>query len=175
MKLFLDGILVVEGKEDVAYLSNYISSEIIPVNGFELCPKTMEYLKDKKVIIMTDPDEAGKQIRQNINKIITNASNVEIDISKCSRDKKKGIAECEIGEVLSKLRPYALDKINKSPHIGLPDLQKIGLINNAKLRSYVCEQLNLGKCNNKQLIKRVNNHKIEIQQMERIVKKYYGN
>ena len=27
-------------------------------------------------------------------------------------------------EVLSNLRPYALDKINKSPHIGLPDLQK---------------------------------------------------
>ena len=31
--MYLDGILVVEGKEDASYLSNYISSEIVITNG----------------------------------------------------------------------------------------------------------------------------------------------
>ena len=47
MKLYLKGILVVEGKEDASYLSNYIASEIVVVNGFEITKSTISYLKDK--------------------------------------------------------------------------------------------------------------------------------
>ena len=36
MKRYLRAILVVEGKADMAYLSNYYASEIIAVNGYEL-------------------------------------------------------------------------------------------------------------------------------------------
>ena len=49
MKKYLDGILVVEGKEDASYLSNYISSEIVTTNGFDIPKETISYLKDKKV------------------------------------------------------------------------------------------------------------------------------
>ena len=41
MKEYLKGVLVVEGKEDAAYLSNYISSEIVVVNGFEMNATTI--------------------------------------------------------------------------------------------------------------------------------------
>ena len=47
MKMYLDGVLVVEGKEDASYLSNYISSEIVVVNGYELDEATINYLKGK--------------------------------------------------------------------------------------------------------------------------------
>ena len=33
MKYYLNGILVVEGKEDKAFLSNFIKSEILTING----------------------------------------------------------------------------------------------------------------------------------------------
>jgi len=36
MKKSLNGILVVEGKEDASYLSNYIDSEIVTVQGYEV-------------------------------------------------------------------------------------------------------------------------------------------
>ena len=47
MKLYLNGVLVVEGKEDASYLSNYIESEIVVVNGFEMSESTINYLKGK--------------------------------------------------------------------------------------------------------------------------------
>ena len=68
MKIFLDGILVVEGKEDASYLSNYIDSEIVVVNGFELDERTINYLKDKcnlkriKIINQDGPTEYIKNI-----------------------------------------------------------------------------------------------------------------
>ena len=98
MKEYLKGVLVVEGKEDAAYLSNYISSEIVVINGFEMNHTTINYLKDKEVILLVDPDEAGKNIRKTLNGRLFNVINVEIDISKCNRGKKKGVAECDISE-----------------------------------------------------------------------------
>ena len=41
--MFLDGILVVEGKEDASYLSNYISSEIVVLNGYDIQEFTINY------------------------------------------------------------------------------------------------------------------------------------
>ena len=52
MKISLNRVLVVEGKEDASYLSNYIDSEIVVVNGFELKNTTISYLKDKPVILL---------------------------------------------------------------------------------------------------------------------------
>ena len=116
MKMYLDGVLVVEGKEDVSYLSNYIASEIVVVNGYELDPKTIAYLKGKKVIALLDPDEAGKAIRKKLNTIISDLINVEIDINKCNRGKKNGVAECQIDELIGKLQAFQ-SKTLKYPKI----------------------------------------------------------
>ena len=156
MKICLDGTLVVEGKEDAAYLSNYISSEIVVVNGFELPKRTILYLKTKKTILLLDPDEAGLKIREKLNKELPNSINVEIDYSKCNRGVKKGVAECQIDEILSKLSQYVIENkgITKSD-IKMSDLYNLGLINNKELRDSVCEKLNIGNCNGKQLFKRL--------------------
>ena len=103
MKKYLKFPLIVEGKEDASYLSNYIASEIIVTNGYELDSSLISYLKDKEVIVMTDPDEAGKQIRNRLNGMLNKVHNVEVDISKCIRGKKNGVAECQIDEILCKL------------------------------------------------------------------------
>lgn len=169
--MYLDGILVVEGKEDASYLSNYISSEIVMVNGYELSKATISYLKNKKVILLLDPDKAGREIREKLNKEILNSINVEVDISKCNRGIKKGIAECQIDEVLQKLKAYAIEKQDSSSDITISDLYNLNLINNKELRDSVCEKLNLGKCNGKQLLKRLKNNNISLSKLrETIIK-----
>ena len=172
MKLELNGILVVEGKEDASYLSNYISSEIVIVNGFEISKATISYLKNKRVILLLDPDEAGLKIREKLNKELPNSINVEIDISKCDRGIKNGIAECQINEVLGKLKPYVIEKTTKnSSDIKMSDLYELGLINNKDLRRTVCEKLNLGNCNGKQLYKRLTINNISLSKLCEIMNK----
>ena len=175
MKMYLDGVLVVEGKEDVSYLSNYIASEIVVVNGYELDPKTIAYLKGKKVIALLDPDEAGKAIRKKLNTIISDLINVEIDINKCNRGKKNGVAECQIDELIGKLQAFSVKNPEIPQNSAISDLYNLGITENNELRQYVTEKLNLGNCNNKQLLKRLNLNQVQLDLLKKIVEEYHGN
>ena len=170
MKIFLDGILVVEGKEDASYLSNYISSEIVTTNGFEIPKEKISYLKDKRVIVLTDPDEAGLRIRQKLNELLPNSINVEVDIKKCIRNTKNGVAECDIDEVLTKLKPFIVNQIDTESDITISDLYDLGLMNNKDLREQVCAKLKFGKCNAKTMYKRLLNNNIKLEQLYEIMK-----
>lgn len=175
MKIFLDGILVVEGKEDASYLSNYISSEIVVINGFELDNRVIEYLKNHKVIALLDPDEAGIKIREKLNSFIPNVINVEIDINKCTKGEKNGVAECEIDEVLTKLKPFVVKENRQTFVVKKSDLYELGLLTNKELRDYICEKLKLGKCNGKTLYKRIASANVDIETIKKLIKEYNGN
>ena len=172
MKQFLNAILVVEGKEDASYLSNYIASEIVTVNGYELSEANISYLKDKKVIILTDPDQAGKDIRKKLNELLNDTINIEVDINKCNRGKKNGIAECEIDEILATLKPYVIDRKETNSNIDSYALYELGILGNKELRKYVCGKLKLGDCNNRQLVKRINYQCIKLDALKSIVEEY---
>ena len=175
MKMYLDGVLVVEGKEDASYLSNYISSEIVVVNGYELDEATINYLRGKKVIALLDPDEAGKTIRNKLNSLIRDVINVEIDINKCNRGRKNGVAECQIEEIIGKLQTFSVKTPENKPNITISDLYNLGITENNELRQYVTDKLNLGKCNNKQLLKRINLNQVQLDLLKKIVEEYHGN
>ena len=170
MKNKLDGILLVEGKQDACYLSSYIASEIVVLNGFEISEKTLAYLKNKKVIALLDPDDAGEKIRKIINEKLDNVSNVFVDITKCNRGFKNGVAECEIDEILKQLSPFFVDKEEKTQNIVLPaDLIEFNLLDNSDLRNKVCDKLCLGKCNGKQFVKRINSNNISLSAIKKVV------
>lgn len=173
MKLYLNGVLVVEGKEDASYLSNYIESEIVVINGYEMSESTINYLKGKAVIVFSDPDEAGKQIRKTLNEKLDNVINVEIDITKCIKGIKNGVAECSIDEIMAKLQPYSMKNPAKLQQIQNSDLYNLGLVNgDLGLRNFVCEKLNLGKCNGKTLLKRLNANNISLEELINVVEEY---
>ena len=176
MKIELDGILVVEGKEDASYLSNYISSEIVTLNRFELSNKTINYLKDKKVIALLDPDEAGGRIRKRLNQMLNNIINIDIDIRKCIRGKKNGVAECEIDEILTKLRPYVIEKTQANTNIKQSDLYELGLVGDKGKREYICNRLSIGNCNSKKLYKRLVLNEISLEELRKLINEYnHGN
>lgn len=71
---YFNGIIVVEGKTDVAFLSSFIMSEYVITNGYELPKSEIAYLeaasKIKQVLVITDPDEPGKQFEQDLKFLI---------------------------------------------------------------------------------------------------------
>ena len=172
MKLNLNRILVVEGKEDASYLSNYIESEIVVVNGYELSSATISYLKNKPVILLLDPDIAGEEIRNKLNLVLNDTVNVFVDIKKCTKGAKNGVAECEIDEVLGKLSEFCRDFAAKQPDFSTADLYSLGLSNDKKMRKFVCEKLNLGDCNFKIMQKRLILNNIKLKQVCEIIEEY---
>ncbi|UKS53684.1 Ribonuclease M5 [Mycoplasma feriruminatoris] len=116
-------IIIVEGKSDTDKLKKIYGNDLktIQTKGLSLNKKTLEMIKELNnktgVIIFTDPDGAGKKIRQTIidyldNKVL-NAFISKDDINKNS--KKIGIAEASdqaIKKALDNLISY--DKNNNS-------------------------------------------------------------
>ena len=172
MKNFIDGIIVVEGTCDTAYLSSFIDALFIETNGNELPSDEINFLKHsgKKVIVLTDSDAAGAAIRERINKEMPNAINVVVDLAKCNKKNKHGIAECEKSEIINVLMEHFTNKENKSL-ISNFDLIDFG-VNGKMTRKYLCEKLNLGRCNQKELLKRINFLGILANQIQEVMRDY---
>ena len=71
----IDGIIVVEGKSDVSFLSSFINAEFVTTNGSEISKETIDYLKEsiknKDIYVLTDPDSPGERIRKILNENIS--------------------------------------------------------------------------------------------------------
>ena len=45
-KLFVDGVIVVEGKSDVTFLQEFVDAIFVTTNGSEISKETIEYIKE---------------------------------------------------------------------------------------------------------------------------------
>jgi ribonuclease M5 len=69
-KLKIQEAIVVEGRDDTAVLKQVTDALIIETHGFGIAKTTWELLekayKEKGLIILTDPDFSGEEIRKKI-------------------------------------------------------------------------------------------------------------
>jgi ribonuclease M5 len=154
---YFNGIIVVEGKADVAFLSSFIMSEYVITNGYELPKSEIAYLeaasKIKQVLVITDPDEPGETIRARLN--IPNSINIFAKKIFRSKKKKHGIAECEKDEIVRVLNGYLSEKSLKHNDITVSFLSSIGL--NTKInRTIFSKKVPVGTVNMKKLTERLN-------------------
>ncbi|MCQ2802822.1 MAG: toprim domain-containing protein [Bacilli bacterium] len=109
-KINIDAVIVVEGKTDVSYLSAFINSYFFVTNGYDINDEKIQFLKlvssVKKIIILTDPDEAGKNIREKIKNQINSAVVVEIEKNSRKNYMKSGVAESNISYIINALNPF---------------------------------------------------------------------
>ena len=178
MKKNIDGILVVEGKEDMAFISSYYNGIFVTTNGCEIPAKEIDFLKltskKSKILVLTDPDSAGDTIRKRINIEIPSSINLYIEpISRAGR-RKHGVAESTKEQIDNILKEYTTEKDIFNEHYSTSDLYKIGL-NNKEKRELVCDAFHLGVCNNKNLLLRINYLGIKMSQIEQILIQNYEN
>ena len=83
MKKKIKEVIVVEGKDDISAVKNAVDAEVFQVNGHAVRKnRSIEFLKlayeNKGLIILTDPDYAGEEIRKYLCKHFPNAKNAYI-------------------------------------------------------------------------------------------------
>ena len=167
---FFDGVIVVEGKTDVAFLSSFINSEYVITKGYELPESEILYLKAvskiKQVLIMTDQDDAGETIRSRIK--IPNSINIYPKKLFRSKMKKCGIAESDKNEIISVLKGYLSEKSSKVNNITISFLNDIYL--NAKNnRTIFSKKVPVGIVNMKKLAQRLNTLNYTREEITKIV------
>ena len=87
------------------------------------------------------------------------------------------VLNCDISEIMAKLQPYFIKNTAKLQRITTSDLFNLGLVNGKKdLRNFICKKLNLGLCNGKIFLKRLNENNISIEELSKVVEEYkHGN
>jgi len=172
MKTNINGIIVVEGKTDVAFLSQFIDAEFVITNGSEISEKTIDYLKKshekRDIFVLTDPDSPGKRIRDVLDNEIPNLKHCFVSKERSIKHNKVGVAESTQDEVLNALKNYLVSSKNPIGHIEMHEIIALGLagsVDSDQKRAKICEKFHLGYCNAKTFLKRINNCGITLEEI----------
>lgn len=171
-------LIVVEGKTDLIFLKSFLDAEIVITNGSEVSHETLEFIKEankrKGVIILTDPDYPGLRIRNIVSQYIGDCKHAYVDKKKAIKGKKVGIAETSKEDIIKALENVVTYSNVNSKNITEVDLYELGLFGNVdskEKRNKVCEYFNLGWCNAKTFLKRINMFGLSINDIEEVIKK----
>lgn len=172
----LDGLLIVEGQSDKAYISSLIDADIFVTRGFDFNDEDIEFIKSvgetKNIYLFTDPDEAGEEIRKKIKAKIPSIIDLRIDKSSCDKSNKHGVAEAEKNALLEVLKPFLKnDEISKNNGILPSKLLKITDFNKNK-QQYLSRLYHLGNSNIKTMCNRLNILGIKEEQLIEDLKQY---
>src|SRR5690606_22996514 len=137
---------------------------VIATGGFGYNRKFIENLKliaeKRGIIILTDPDHAGENIRKELSRHIKNCKHAFLPQGKALKKGDIGVENAtreDIMEAIKKARPVIADKRQE---FSKEDLIREGLVggpNSKEKREKLGDLLGIGYCNGKQFLNRLNN------------------
>ncbi len=155
MKYKCSAVIVVEGKSDVAFLESFIEADFVITNGSEISNETLRYIKALKekrdIIVLTDPDFPGLQIRNRIEEQVEGVLHAYVRKEVSIKHHKVGVAESTKEEVIKALEnAFSLGNENTS-NLAKQDLYELGFIGlnqSDDLRKKAAEYFKLGYASN---------------------------
>lgn len=171
-------IIVVEGKDDISRVKSAFECDVITTNGThfskDLIKKLKEAQKNCGIIVFTDPDYAGEKIRRFINSKIPNCKNAFINRELANKDGNIGVENASREAIIDAIENAKVTVTNSVNEITNEDIVLLGLNGNPNskvLREKCCDILNIGYCNSKQFLKRVNSFGITREKLLETVEK----
>lgn len=170
-------VIVVEGKNDVARVRLAVDAFVVSVSGQGITKNKIKFLKElnktRGIIVLMDPDSPGEKIRAIIAEQIPTAKHAFITKRKALLDGDIGIENASIESIKESLKTLITphDEVN---HLMVDDLIKYKLVSTKDstiLRDKLSTCLNLGKCNGKTLLKRLNMLNITKEELKTIMEK----
>ena len=178
MKKRIQEVIVVEGKDDISAVKRAVDAELIEVNGFAVRRKsTLNKIKNASeragVIVLTDPDFAGEQIRKTIENYVPNIKHAYISREEGRRGDNIGIENATPEAILKALEGAKCKTTEKRSEFTIVDMIENGLsvgadskINRQKLGSI----LKIGYANTKQFLSKLNNFGITREEFENAIR-----
>lgn len=155
--------VVVEGRDDVSAVLKAVEADIICTHGYGINAKTLEqieYAYNKKgIIIFTDPDFAGKNIRERLKKLFPKAKEAFLTKGDAFKEGDIGVENASPEAIKMALEAARAEKAEGKSPILPEDLAMLGLTggrDSARLREAVGKILAIGSGNASAFLKRLN-------------------
>ena len=177
-KIKIKEIIVVEGRDDITAIKRVVDAHIIALNGFsalskKTISKIVELSRNNDLILFTDPDFAGKKIRDTLKRYIPNIKHAFVSRKDATRNDNIGVENANDEAILDALK-NVITAQNIENRFNISDLIDNGFIsgNNSKERRIMLgDLLKIGYYNAKQLLKALNSFNISREQFGEAVKK----
>lgn len=171
-------VIVVEGKSDISAVSRAVEAEIICTNGFSLDRRALDRIRAARrrcgVIILTDPDTAGEQIRRRLVALIgEGCKHARIKQEDCTRaDGNIGVENASPDAIRAAIARARPEKIAPRRHFKNIDLIQHGLTGTrdaAARRARLGALLGIGDANARQLLRRLNHYSVSREEFDAAV------
>lgn len=178
MKKRIKEIIVVEGRDDISAVKAAVDAEVIQVNGFAVRKQgTIEKIRvadqNKGIIILTDPDYAGEEIRKYIHKFFPEAKDAYIRRVEGTKDGDIGVENASPEAILNALEKARCSVEIKAMAFTMDYLIDCGLVGSGEARvrrEKVGGKLGIGYANGKQFLSRLNRYGISKEEFEEALK-----
>lgn len=175
----IDEIIIVEGRDDTAAIRRSVDAVTIETHGYGIRPSTWDVIdkayKSKGIIIFTDPDTAGEQIRKRLAERYPDAKHAFLDRDLAEKDGDIGIENASpesIEGALEKARASAfasgLDEGGFTP-ADMFDWGLAGTPGAAERRQKAGGTLGIGMADAKTFLRRLNHFGIKREEIEKAI------
>ena len=158
-------VLIVEGKSDIAAVRRAVDVECIETGGFHFSRRTLQNIaaayKRRGIIILTDPDSAGENIRNFLTKKFPLAKHAYIPRDEATANDDVGVEQASpesISRALSKVRTLEINPREEFTAAEMVDYNLSGGIDSSRLRDKIGAALGIGYGNVKTFVRRLNNY-----------------
>ncbi|EHJ55829.1 ribonuclease M5 [Streptococcus urinalis FB127-CNA-2] len=162
-------IIVVEGKDDTANLRRFYDVDTYETRGSAIDDDDLERIdrlnEQRGVIVFTDPDFNGERIRKKIMQAVPTAKHAFLNRDEAkpkskTKGRSLGVEHASFEDLQRSLEKMInhYEQNNSIFDITSTDLIQLGLLmsdDSRKRREFLGENLRIGYCNGKQLLKRL--------------------
>ncbi|MEG0365240.1 MAG: ribonuclease M5 [Coprobacillus sp.] len=152
-------VIVVEGKTDTAIIKKLFNVDTIETNGLAMDDKILDLIEEaskvRGIIVLTDPDYPGMQIRNRIIERVPNALHAFVDKKDAIGVKKLGIAEAREEAIIEALK-NVVSFAKQEESISWQEFISLDIIGDKDKRLHIYDLFHLGYGNAKTLFKRLN-------------------
>ncbi|MDD7593496.1 MAG: ribonuclease M5 [Peptoniphilaceae bacterium] len=160
-------VIVVEGKDDVAAVKAAVDAECLITHGHGFGEDVLDQIEAAAarngIIIMTDPDYAGKRIRERVRQRVPQAKHAYLERRFSMKGGDIGVENASPEAIRRALKKARATLTTRQTTFTMDDLIQNGLeaVDGAKRRRIALgEKLSLGYGNAKQLLARLNDFEI---------------
>ncbi|NCB42005.1 MAG: ribonuclease M5 [Clostridia bacterium] len=162
-KPFVKEVIVVEGRDDEAAVLRAVEAATIATHGFGIKKQTLDIIKvayeKQGIIIFTDPDYAGEQIRKRLTALFPEAKQAFLAKDEATKDHDIGVENAEALSIQSALNAAKAQIKAHVSEFSMEDmwtLQLVGCAKAAQNREILGKELKIGSGNAAAFLKKLN-------------------
>lgn len=176
-KIRVEEVIVVEGKDDTAAILKAVDGITIETHGYGISEKTFRLIenayKKKGIIIFTDPDFAGENIRKRLKEKFPEAKHAFLDRSKATKKEDIGIENAKPEDIIEALKKAHFSEAKVGTEFTQSDIDNNGFSGRSdskERRRKAGDILGIGYANSKTFLKRLNTFAITREDFEKALK-----